>query len=436
MPDQDGSAGIAGERAEATSFADASAADVLLDRVQLGLELLLPVPVRSAPKFCGSLARAGFLARAPRAGAILGRELAIGPAAIVLPDGATAILDGRLELVASKNGMLQIRRTSTLLPGLMRALRTVRSSPPAAGPGGQDNIAAFHDDGEYEALLAWQLRAVAGAVDAFVAALAMAAGVGPELLGGRVWVQQAEFCRDYRYEEAEAFVRRLRDRPIRGGRHERVRSFSDQLGNGLSVSWDEGAKKSPERKVYAKTPELVRVELSLRNRSAVTAMLGRVGAPRGGSSLLGAGVAGELALLARGAAPLLDDALLALNEGLTAVPRTGADFVLAFAPLVRLACPPRRKAGAAGRPRGAGVEPRARLVLERLLAEGKFDMRGCRPSDAVLLALKEMEAAGALMTTKQRPRLFTTAPELERARQTLADMPTEPMGGGDGGEGA
>jgi hypothetical protein len=273
---------------------------------------------------------------------------------------------------------------------------------------------------------------VAGTVDAFVAALAEAAAIGPNLLRGKVWVQQVEFCLDYGYDEAEDFVRRLRDRPIRGARHERARYFVDQLGNGLTVSWHEGGRNSPERKVYAKRPDLVRVEVALRNRRAVTAMLDRPGAPRGGPSLLGSRVAGELACLARGAQVLLDEAVAALNEGLEAVPRTGADFVLAFAPLLRLISPPPRVAGAAGRPRDTEVEPLARLALERLLAEGKFDMRGRSASGPVLVAMKQMQADGTLSAAPRQPRLFTVSPELEAARQALAGVGVVRIGGGAG----
>ena len=413
------------------SSAAEQAADVLLDRIQLGLDILLPAnaTAREADKFCKALARAGFLAKAPRAGAALDNKLAIGAAPVRLPGGASVSLAGQLTLTANKAGKLQVRRTSTLLPDPMRALRSLLSSPLAAGPNGQDNLAEAYEPGAYRALLPLQLRAVAEAVDAFVAALAKAAGVTPRMLRGRVWVQHAEFCRDYLYDDgAEHFVRSLRDRPILGARHERGRYFADQHGNGLCVSWHGGGKNSPERKAYAKRPDLVRLEVSLRNRTAVTALLRRLDAPGAGPSLLGADVADELAHLAHGAEALLDEAVAALNEGLVAVPRTGADFVLAFAPLLRLVSPPPRPAGAAGRPRGAGVEPLARLALERLLAEGKFDMRGQPPSNPVLVALKEMQTAGALAAAAKLPRLFTVAPELEAARLALAGVEAVPLG--------
>jgi len=421
--------------AEISSAAE-RVADVLLDRVQLGLDILLPARAteREAAKFCGALARAGFLTRVPRAGAALDKKLTIGPAPVHLPGGASVSLTGQLNLVSNDAGRLQVRRTSTLLPDPMRALRSTLSSPLAVGPGGEDNLAKEYEPDAYRALLPVQLRAVAEAADAFVAALATAAGVTPRMLRGRVWVQQAEFCRDYSHEGAEEFVRLLRDRPILGARHERGRYFADQHGNALAVSWHEGNKNAPERKIYAKQPKLVRVEVSLRSRTAVTALLKRLDAPAVGPSLLGADVAAELAHLAHGAEELLAEAAGVLNEGLEAEPRIGADFMLAFAPLLRLICPPPKPAGAAGRPRGAGVEALARRALERLLAEGKFDMRRQAPSGPVLVALKEMQSAGAVAVTKQQPRLFTTAPELEKARQALANMGTEPLGGGEGSE--
>ncbi len=254
----------------------------------------------------------------------------------------------------------------------MRALRSLLPSPLAVGPGGEDNLSAPYSPGAYAELLPLQLRAVAEAVDTFVAALAAVSGVSSDRLRGAVRVQQAEFCRDYPYEDgAEHFVRRLRER--------------------LCV-------------------------------------------PRAAPGLLGAGVAAELAHLARGAGALLDEAVDVLNEALVAVPRTGADFLLAFAPLLRLAAPAPKRAGAAGRPRGAEVEPLANLALERLLAEGKFDMRGQHQTHPVLLALREMQAAGALAVAEGMPRLFTVAPGLEAARQALAGAGIEPLGGGGEGE--
>jgi hypothetical protein len=440
-----GGAGAGPAAGEEIPSAAGRGADVLLDRVQLGLDVALPVAATplAAGEFCKALVRAGFLARAPRArarrvgaaqaGAGLEMKLPIGPVSVDLPGGGSASLGGRLDLVASDAGGLHVRWTSHLLLSPMRALRSVHPSPLAAAPGGEDNLAAAYEPGAYLDLLPRQLRAVAASVDALVGALARAAGAARPLRG-RVWVQQAEFCRDYPYEEdgagtADAYIRRLRDRPIRGVRSERARFFAEQEGNRLTVSWRDGGKSSPERKAYAKRPDIVRVEVALRDRDAVAALLKRRGAPLGKPGLRGDGVAAELAVLARGAEELLDEAVASLDEGLVAAPRNGVAFVLAFAPLLRLVSPPPRAPGAAGRPRGGGVEPLARLALERLLAEGKFDMRGQPPSNPVLLALREMQAAGALAAGARQPRLFTVAPELEAARQALASAGGEPLGG-------
>lgn len=407
-----------------------STADALLDRVQLGVELTFPINARqNVARFCTALARSGLLTRRPPVGAALPRRLSIGPKPIHLPTGGVATLGGRLDLVATEGGLLQVRRTSHLLPDAMRALRSQIEAPSALGTGGADNLAMSYDPEAYPALLAQQLCAVAHVVDVFVAALAEAAGFAPGRLRGKIWVQQAEFCRDYQHPEAEDFVRALKDRPIRGSRQERARFFWDQLGNDLCLSWHEGAKNSPERKVYAKRADCVRVEVSLRTRPAVKKLAAASGAPlAGGLGLSGASVARTLADLAGAAVPLLNQVVEVVNEGLTALPRTGLDFVLAFGPLSRLINPPPRAPGAAGRSRGADVEPLARLALDRLLAEGKFDMRGQSASNPVLLALKEMLAAGALSVTPERPRLFTVGPEMEAARQALTNLARASMG--------
>ena len=405
-------------------------ADLLLDRIQLGVELVLPVEAGAgAARFCAAIVRSGLLARTPSACALRqGSRQAIGPRPVPLDGGGVADLGGRLNLAVSGGGQLVVRASSHLLPDVMRALRSRLVAPLDPAPGGADNLAVPYEPGECRALLAWQLSAVAAVVNSFVGDLAAAAGAQRDRLLGRIWVQHAEFCRDYPCEGAEDYVRDLQPRPIPGARHRRERSFRDRRGNGLCLSWDEGTKHSPERKVYAKRGDLIRVEISLRSRGAVTKLLG--GARHDGApTLRGEDVAGALAHLARAAEPLLDETVGLVGKSQVPEQRTGAGFVRALAPLLHLTDPPPRAPGAAGRRPGPGVAGLADQVLGRLIDEGMFDMRGRNSSDAVLRALKAMEAAGALCATPRQPRLFTVAPAFEAARRALAGARQQPAGG-------
>jgi hypothetical protein len=399
--------------------------DVLLDRVQLGIQATIPVPaVEAVDSFCAYLARERALASRPRPGRALGSKLRLGPVDVELRDGGMAVLTGELHLAVAKNGCLQVRSTSWFLPNVMRAVRARVAAPLPLPADGSDNLVAAYPD-YYPSLLVQQLEIVGDVVNAVVLALASAAGVDYGRIRGRVWVKAGEITRDYPHPDARGLVRALKDMPISGAGDESHRHRSTRHGNELCVAWHQGAATSPERKVYAKDTGLVRVEIALRSRRAVKRLLGHSRS----EGLLGCEAVRELFALASSAAPLLDEAADLITRAVEAPPRGGADLVLAFAPLVRLAAPAPRAPGAGGRPPGGGVAPLARLAVERLVAEGRFDMRGRPASDAVLGALKEMLADGALCAAAARPRLFTVAPALEAARQALAGVRAGPPGG-------
>jgi hypothetical protein len=205
---------------------------------------------------------------------------------------------------------------------------------------------------------------------------------------------------------------------MRGAGRGAIRYGRNTHGEEVCVSWNEGHRTSPERKVYAKDAKLVRLEIALRGRERIKPMLGRH-LSRG---LTGGDVVQELVALARAAAPLLDDAVDSINSASGALARGGADIIAAFAPLSRLAAPAPRAPGAGGRPHGGTVAPKAARAIEQLIYDGRVDMRGCPDSCAVLAALRQMCRDGWLCESRTRPRLFTVAPALEAAKQALAGV--------------
>ncbi len=299
-------------------------------------------------RFCSALVRSGLLRTRPPSGALSGGfGQAIGPRSVRLAEGGVAAVGGRLNL--ADRGQLMVRASGQLLPDVMRALRPQLGAPLAPARGGADNLAVPYEPGGCRPLLAWQLRAVAGLVDAVVGDLAAAAGVPADRLGGGIWVQQAEFCRDYAWEGAEAYVRDLRLRPIPGARHGRARLFRDRRGNGLCLSWDDGTNSLPGAQGLRQAARLgagrdLPAEPQGRHRAA---RRGAAGAAR--RTLRGEDVAGALGRLALGRRPA------ARRDGRPGRRRAGRRA--AGRPGVRPGLRPALAPGRPGAPRARGRGP-------------------------------------------------------------------------------
>jgi len=400
-------------------------ADVLLDRVQLGFEMRLPsVPAGRADAVAAALACCGVLTRAPAPNSALAGPLPVGALSVSLVEGGTGGVDGgHILLAAPAGGGLVLTARSHLILNPMRDLRSQLIDPGERAADGNDNVVWGHDPAEWPHLLGLQLVNVAAVVDAFVAAVARAAGAPAGSVDGTIWVQHCEVCRDYNVADggAEALVRELAEGtiPMAVAQFNR-RSEASRRRNRLCVAWHEGTRSSAERKVYAKRNDLLRAEVSVRSRRAVKALLARVA--DGGAAqaeIGGAGAARLLKDVALAAVPLLDVVREIVGERAALPQRAGVDMMLGFLPLLRLAAPAPRLQGAGGRMPAPAVATRARAALDQLVAAGSFDCHGLGASDSVLLALREMAAAGTLHPPPRGRRLFTVSPALEAARRAL-----------------
>jgi hypothetical protein len=406
-------------------LAYAGPADVLFDRVQLGismgLPMLMPANLRA---FCSLLRRVGVIDRARRGDENLRGYLPVNFAVPGLAkDGQMTIL-GQLALREAEDGSLLIAGQSYLLPDLLRALRSQLDYPGEPATGGATNVVGPHGS-HWHHLLGVELSNLGQGIDALVTAIATAAaaiaGAAPVPLLGRVWVQQCEICRDLEYPDAEAIVHNMAARPLLGAGEQLVRPIRDHIGNRLVVRWDEGHAISPERKVYAKRPDLLRTEVTLSKREAVRALLtrSRVATPPE-TDLAGASAMAMLAAVAEAAAPLLDGIGAAISELDDVYPRGGTEFVLGLVPLLRLAAPELHPSAAAGRPVDEEMPKEARRMLERLIQSGRCTTTTRNTPEKVLIALKALEAAGILRRLHNRPTVFGVRPEFEAVRQVLA----------------
>ena len=402
-----------------------AAAEVLLDKVQLGIEVLLPtVSVSDARRFCDRLASLGVLSGRLPPDSVLGVPLSVGASGIPLDESGQGRFLGELRL-ADSNGSLAINRSSRLILNPLRDLRTQLVDPGQVASYGNDNV-VWEFGAEWRHLLGWQVANVDRVVGSFLASVAAAADVDPSLLRGCVRVQSCEVLRDHAVPDASAMVRELRDHPIPGVVQE-VRTVASRYRNLDCVAWKGTARTAPQMKVYAKRRDLLRHEVTLQHRSAVRALLAGHGDAATRADLGGQITVGRLLEdVARACAPLVAEVEHFVSSLASLPARSGLDLLLGFAPLVRLAAPLPRPTGAGGRPPGAGVAVQATHALEALLYYASFDARGLGDSSAVLLALREMAEAGTLVPPPRGRRLFVLQACLNPARLALASARVAP----------
>ena len=400
-------------------MAHKAVAEVLLDRVQLGIEVVLPtVAATNARRFCRRLVSRRVLDSQLPEGSLLGVPLPVSLSGLPLAEGGQGRITGELRL-ANRRGSLAIKRSSRLILNPLRDLRTQLEDPGPLATGGNDNL-VWEFGPEWRHLLGWQVANVDAVIKSFLASVADAAGVDPSLLRGGIWVQSCEVLRDHAVRDASALVRELRDHPIPGIAQE-VRTVARRRTNLDCVAWKGGTKNSPGMKVYAKRPDLLRHEVTLPHRPAVKALLAgwRDAAQR---SDLGeeAYVGRLLADVARACAPLVAEIETFVRPHATLPERSGLDLLLGLAPLISVAAPAARPAHEGGRPTSRSVGELARQALEALLHYGSFDARGLGASNKVLLALRKMAALGTLVPPTRGQRLFVLEVSLNPARLALS----------------
>ncbi|MBC4018502.1 hypothetical protein [Siccirubricoccus deserti] len=336
-------------------------------------------------------------------------------------------IGGKLFLAAS-GPHLAIAGHSRIRPEAMRGLRSQLEHPGDPATDGDDNLVWPWGD-DWQQLLGLQLRNLRQGIAALIAALAEAAETKPHLLRGAIRVQQCEVCRDFAVADAERLARQLAEQPIQDAGTQIIRPGPRHVGNSVCVAWHEGYANSPERKAYGKRHDLLRTEVSLRKRTAVNALLTRAGIRHPASpELTGDAVASALSDVAAAAAPLLDDVQDLVWQMANAPRRSGYEFVLGLAPLVRLVEREERLAGTVGRHTGPKVAQDARLALVNLIEVGRYHARsgaGMSSTSKVLAALREMVDGGFLASGPRNRRLFVVRPEHNAARRALAAIRSE-----------
>jgi hypothetical protein len=276
-------------------------------------------------------------------------------------------------------------------------------------------------------LLGLQLETVAGILDAFVAACALAVGRG---LAPRFRVRSAELNRDLVRGAAPELARRIAGTPSHWfGRSDAAyypaRHGREVDGNLAVATWRNGRRDAPVHyKFYAKTEGLLRVEVALANRRAVVLFGG--GAEQQGPAAGGGELARCLGALAVNACPLLTD--MAAHVGRFQAPSGGVlDLLAALAPLLSMSAPPppRKPGGRAG----AVTREYARRAVAALLQLGRFDASEVPSNNQLRKKLREMAGYGGLLAdARGRAPVYALPPHLAEARGPLAGalVPHEP----------
>lgn len=363
-----------------------SEAQFLLDGVRLGLQVTFgQLEPGARSRLISAFERSGWLAEAP-----VGDRVRL---TVPFPAGG---VEGRLQ------GALFLRETdagggrATLSIGnasevRLNALELLRAElgEEACGPAGLDgkrNVVGA-TAGRCAELLARQLEFFRAAVDGLVAGIVDGLGgdVG-DVTEERLWVRGAEVTADLDEPEAVARVRALQRAALPGSAgviSDSYRVSSGSVEGAPVVRWFR-QRGGPVAKVYAKREDLVRAEVGFPKR-----------APLKRASAGDAEVGGEEAVrLLRDftgiVAPLLGEVLG--HVGSAAAPlRSFAQLVLDLAPLALLA---------EGRTDGPGRRPSdaARRVaadaLQALLTVGSFSAPGLRINSAPWAVLRLLSEEG------------------------------------------
>jgi hypothetical protein len=393
-------------------------ADALIDRVVVTCRLnFSSPPPGGAPSLRARLADAGLIA----AGS--GPYASVAFAWTCPHSGEPVDLGGALRFVEGSQGAVVTVGSSHLDLNPLRMLRAQVEHGCGPGLDGGLNVVGPADN-DRPHLLGLQLVTVAGLVDAFLAACALASGSS---VSAEMWVRAAELNRDLSRAGAPAIARRLAREPnpwhrVGWARHHAAEPDPRHDGNYATVTWPNDRKDAPIRmKFYAKTDALLRTEVCYDNRNAVSVAAGRCDlAWPAGAAVDGAGVAERLRVLAHASVPLLD--AMETHVGHLAEPqREVLDLMVALAPLLRSAAPPP--------PRRPGPRPRARTkdevrdALMHLLDMGRFDASALLANGTVRKALDRIVAEGGLLRVSMgRPILYTVPPRFLAAREALSGL--------------
>ena len=311
-------------------------ADALIDRLEVGCELRIAtpsgVPDRSAMQSC--LVSAGLIGA--------GGDVAFSWRCP--HSGASLALGGRLLFAGSGEEHMTTSASVLRLNPLSFLRRQVEGS---CGPGldGNDNVVGPPNE-DRPHMLGLQLVTVGAILDAFVGACAVAVGCE---LAPRFFLRAVEVNRDVVCGEAPAVARRIIEVPghwfRRVGSAQHPPARGAELDGHLAVAvWRGGRSDAQIRyKFYAKTADLLRVEIAMDKRKAVN--LFGWGDGSAGWAANGADLTARLRRVAEAGAPVLAD--MEAHVARFGPPEGDAlDLLAALGPLLLLAAPPpARKAG-------------------------------------------------------------------------------------------
>ncbi|MFP5514647.1 MAG: hypothetical protein ACLGJC_16390 [Alphaproteobacteria bacterium] len=401
--------------------------DALLDLLTLGIEAVVPAHEDGLGGFIHRLSSVGILKGAPPHS--LAERSSVNVDVLFRRDepGHTGYmsLEGRLSLSIDKQSIV-VRPASEVRGNALRALRSQLGE--AAGPfglDGNDNVIGARE-GERAELLRRQLQIIERSVDGFVGALREAVAVEGAPLTVTLRLRGCEVCRDVAKENASAFVAALShsspaDADAQRNRFYLSRPHADVLGHHVTLSWDDGRHAGRVvSKLYAKRPDLVRMEVKALDRGAIAHLLGleRVASnvPRSKS---GKDVSDLLKRVVGGAEVELHKIQSFYQAG-KAPQYAPLEFLGALAPLLRVLNPPTRERG--GRPTSSETSETAYEALRALLQTGRYSAKGIRANHLVRIALDEMvgDPNGAVERGGSRGTLYTVRSMYTKTRVALA----------------
>ncbi|OJY74344.1 MAG: hypothetical protein BGP12_20285 [Rhodospirillales bacterium 70-18] len=388
------------------------AADALFDRLEVTCQIDVPgLAAGDIPALLAGLVAEGVIARAKPGWA----DVAF---AWRCPrSDADLVLSGRLKLSAAKKSGVRAISASVLRLNPLEFLRS--QVTPVGGPGlggGGGNVVGPPEE-DRPLLLGLQLLTVSDLVDAFLAAVARAAGSPAR---ARLSPRQAELCRDLWRDDAPKLAHALAGGSNPWTRVGRVRHYAaapdtERDGNFVTVTWQGDVADAPTRmKFYAKRADLLRTEVCYDNAAAIRAAGAGLSSQPAAD---GAGLAARLLALAEATVPVLD--AMAAHVAEAGRPQLGAlDLLVALAPLLRSAAPP--PAGRAGARPGEATHAAVRDALYHLLEHGRYDASALRTNSTVRKALGRAVAEGGLRAeSRGRAALYSLLPDQADARRVL-----------------
>ena len=320
-----------------------------------------------------------------------------------------------VELVPANGRSGRFGSMSNIQINGMRLLRKAGYGDMALGLGldGSDNFIGATASATAD-LLPIQLDLMAGAVNAVVQALEEAIPETCEVKEIHLWLKSAEACLDLEVSDAPAVPRWLQRSGFPGAARictDFYRASASEEGELVAIRYWRQAT-GPCAKIYAKGPDLLRVEVACVCRKALRVL----GCKADGQSMGEEAVKMLLMEFAELSAALLQDVhahALEAVESTTSVD----DLFVALWPLLEL----RMGFGASvGRPPEAPARDMAGQAIEAFFSSGRFLAKDCRPGYALRRVLDELSTLTGPLIRSGRRAIYCLSPRYARAAHSIA----------------